>query len=71
MNMVTIIFGMSSYIEVIGRRIYWHTPWLIDLTNRGIKKSRVNDKASDKTFGKIEKSLKTRGVSKGSPCCSP
>jgi aminoglycoside 3-N-acetyltransferase len=64
------LFTISPYIEVVARRIYWSSPWLIEKVRKKRDPKRTtkrrNQAASTKqTFHKIESFMRSHGVSKG------
>jgi aminoglycoside 3-N-acetyltransferase len=66
-DLIPKILAVSPYAEVVARRIYWSSPWLIELARRrGFAKPRPNTEATQLTWGKIEDFLRHNGVRTGS-----
>ncbi len=63
------LFGFlesSPYLEVLVRRIYWNTPWLVEyISKKKIRKIPQSSTASAETFHRIEEFLKDHGVTPG------
>jgi aminoglycoside 3-N-acetyltransferase len=56
----------SPYLEVLVRRIYWNTPWLVDyVSKKKIRKIPSSTIATAETFSRIEAFLKEQGVTPG------
>lgn len=67
MSLISRILETSPYVEIVVRRIYWSSPWLIDRANKArLTKPRVRATATPETWDKIEKFLKSMGVCDGS-----
>jgi aminoglycoside 3-N-acetyltransferase len=65
-SLIARILEVSPYAEVAARRIYWSSPWLIERANEvGEMKPRVSTEATQETWDKIEKFLRTLGVCEG------
>jgi aminoglycoside 3-N-acetyltransferase len=66
-SLIARILQVSPYAEVVVRRIYWSSPWLIDRASKaGIKKRRAMGAATPQTWAKIEDFLRRHGVRAGS-----
>jgi aminoglycoside 3-N-acetyltransferase len=65
-SVIARILEVSPYAEVVARRIYWSSPWLIDRANKaGVTKPRTNGAATQHTWDKIEEFLRQHGVCEG------
>jgi aminoglycoside 3-N-acetyltransferase len=65
-DLIPKLLAVSPYAEVVARRIYWSSPWLIELARRrGFVKPRPNKEATQLTWGKIEDFLRRNGVRTG------
>lgn len=66
MSIVSKIFGWSPYFEVAVRRIYWSSPWLIDLiSKRDTRKELKPVVVDENSLGKILEFLQENGVGPG------
>lgn len=67
MSPISRILEVSPYVEVVVRRIYWSSPWLIDLASKPRpKKPPAASAANAQTWDKIEEFLRNHGVCPGS-----
>jgi aminoglycoside 3-N-acetyltransferase len=65
-NLISRILEISPYTEVMVRRIYWRSRWLVERANKaGITKPRTSALATAETWEKVEKFLKPLGVCEG------
>jgi len=66
-SVIARILEVSPYAEVVARRIYWSSPWLIDLASKaGVTTPRTSGAATQRTWDKIEDFLRRHGACAGS-----
>jgi aminoglycoside 3-N-acetyltransferase len=65
-SLIARILEVSPYAEVVARRIYWSSPWLIDRAQKaGRAKPHTSAAATQHTWDKIEEFLRQHGVCEG------
>lgn len=64
--MLSRLFELSPYIEVIARRIYWSSPRLVEAFGKKARKEQPAGLSRTGSMERIEAFLRSHGVSKGS-----
>jgi aminoglycoside 3-N-acetyltransferase len=58
--------ALSPYLEVLVRRVYWNSPWLVDkMSRRAPRPAPAPAPAREETFGDIECFLRQSGIGEG------